>query len=291
MAGVQGTYGWSVQSGAVTFSAGLIFNVAAVAAGDFTVNSVSGSVYAGGTVTLSTQDPTLPRVDIIVITSGGAVSAVAGTPAALTSTSGPVPPTPTTSQLEIARIFVPASGTPLSASSITDRRHPLVVVNVALAASASTITSTTSTSAVDLVTLTPATAIAATAGIRITFNWRKNATNATAVAFGLKLNSTVIIECAVGPTGVAWSEAGQFAVDGICVIDIAPRRANYTSGIFSYFQGTRTATFVVGTGSIFSTAVQSAALPTGTITSLALRAINLTSTNGAEITDVKVVTY
>ena len=124
-AGLQGTYGWSVQSGAVTFSSGLIFNVAAIAAGDYTVNSVSGSVYAGGTTTLATQDPTNPRVDIIVITSAGAVSNVTGTPAALTTTSGPVPPTPSASQLEIARIYVPISGTALSASSITDRRTSL----------------------------------------------------------------------------------------------------------------------------------------------------------------------
>lgn len=132
VAGVQGTFGWSVQSGAVTFSSGLIFNVAAIAAGDYTVNSVSGAVYAGSTVTLSTQDPTNPRVDIIVITSGGAVSAVAGTPAAQTSSSGPVPPTPSTSQLEIARIFVPATGTALSAASITDRRHPIATAPTAI---------------------------------------------------------------------------------------------------------------------------------------------------------------
>lgn len=128
MAGVQGTYGWAVQSAAVTFSSGLIFNVAAAAAGDYTVNSVSGSVYAGGTITLATQDPTNPRIDIIVITSAGAVSNVTGTPAALTVTSGPVPPTPSATQLEIARIYVPATGTSLSASSITDRRVPLVNV-------------------------------------------------------------------------------------------------------------------------------------------------------------------
>lgn len=137
-----GTYGWLVQSGAVTFSSGLTFNVAAVAAGDYVVNGTSGAAYAGGTVTLSAQDATNPRVDIIVITSAGAVSAVAGTPrgagtlyAASTSagsptssfaTSGPVPTAPSASQLEIARIYVPASGTSLSAASITDRRLNLI---------------------------------------------------------------------------------------------------------------------------------------------------------------------
>ena len=124
-AGLQGTYGWAVQSGAVTFSTGLTFNVAAVATADYKVAGVNGASYAGGTVVLTTQDATNPRVDIIVITVAGAVSAVAGTPAALTTTGGPGPATPTAAQLEIARIFVPASGGLLSASSITDRRVSL----------------------------------------------------------------------------------------------------------------------------------------------------------------------
>lgn len=126
IAGIQGTYGWAVQSGAVTFSTVLTFNVAAVAAADYIVNSVVGAVYAGGTVVLTTQDAALPRVDVVVITSAGAVSAVAGVPKALTTTSGPVPTVLTASQLEIARIFVPASGTVLTSANITDRRHPLV---------------------------------------------------------------------------------------------------------------------------------------------------------------------
>ena len=124
-AGLQGTYGWAVQSGAVTFSTGLTFNVAAVATADYKVAGVNGASYAGGTVVLTTQDATNPRVDIIVITVAGAVSAVAGTPSALTSTGGPGPSTPSAAQLEIARIFVPASGGLLSASSITDRRVAL----------------------------------------------------------------------------------------------------------------------------------------------------------------------
>ena len=124
-AGLQGTYGWAVQSGAVTFSTGLTFNVAAVATADYKVAGVNGASYAGGTVVLTTQDATNPRVDIIVITVAGAVSAVAGTPAALTTTGGPGPATPTAAQLEIARIFVPASGGTLSATSITDRRVSL----------------------------------------------------------------------------------------------------------------------------------------------------------------------
>lgn len=126
LAGVQGTYGWSVQSGAVTFSSGLTFAVAAISAGDYTINSAAGAAFIGGNVVLATQDPSNPRVDIIVTTVAGAVSAVAGTPKALTTTSGPVPPTPSATQLEIARIFVPASGTALTSANITDRRHPLV---------------------------------------------------------------------------------------------------------------------------------------------------------------------
>ena len=124
-AGLQGTFGWAVQSGAVTFSTGLTFNVAAIATADYKVAGVNGASYAGGTVTLAAQDATNPRVDIIVVTVAGAVSAVAGTPVALTSTGGPVPLAPTAAQLEIARIYVPATGGLLSASSITDRRVSL----------------------------------------------------------------------------------------------------------------------------------------------------------------------
>ena len=124
-AGLQGTFGWAVQSGAVTFSTGLTFNVAAIATADYKVAGVNGASYAGGTVVLTTQDATNPRVDIIVVTVAGAVSAVAGTPTALTTTGGPVPTAPSAAQLEIARIYVPASGGTLSASSITDRRVAL----------------------------------------------------------------------------------------------------------------------------------------------------------------------
>jgi len=143
MAGVQGTFGWTVMSGAVTFSSGYDFAVAATAIGDFVVNGVTATAaYAGGTVTLDAADPLLPRIDRIVITSGAAVSVVKGTPrgpstvyAAPTSgaaattaiaTTGPIPAPLTTSQLEIARIYVTANNSPaMSASSITDRRVPL----------------------------------------------------------------------------------------------------------------------------------------------------------------------
>lgn len=149
LAGLQGTYGWATQSGTVTFTSGLTFAVAAVAAGDYTVNSVAGALYAGGSVVLSTQDPTNPRVDIIVITSAGAVSAVAGTPKALTTTSGPVPTAPTASQLEIARIYVPASGTALTSANITDRRVSLARTSISNYKSA-TQTFTTNTTFADV---------------------------------------------------------------------------------------------------------------------------------------------
>ena len=64
------------------------------------------------------------------------------------------------------------------------------------------------------------------------------ATNAQTASFGLKLNSTVVMEAgASGTTYAAITSATSRAEDGVCVIDIAPRStANYTSGITSYFR-------------------------------------------------------
>lgn len=295
-AALQGTFGWTVQSGAVTFSSGLIFNVAAVAAGDCTVNSVTNSSYAGGTVTLSTQDPTNPRVDVVVITSAGAVSVIAGTPAALTSAAGPVPTAPSASQLEIARIFVPASGTPLSASSITDKRATLgtSLSAVALAGSSSAATSTTSVSAVDLVTIS---GLSITVGtpFRVEFNFRKLATSANAVGFGLKLNSTVVVEANVAQGGNPESSATQQAENGMAVFSVNARSsANYLTGLQCSFADYVSASGALAFPTSYATSgaslTLSAALPNATITAIAIRAINGTSSNTVEITSVRILT-
>ena len=162
--------------------------------------------------------------------------------------------------------------------------------DVVLVGSASTPATTTSTSIVDLVTISSL-SIAATKSIRITFNWRKTATNATAVGFGLKLNATTVITAVASGNGAAESTATQQAEDGYTIIEIGPRRANYQTGIV-IMGGTR----VSGTGASgavvqFRGNTMAAVLPTDVITDVIITAINTTSNNNAEITDVKVITY
>lgn len=292
IAGVQGTYGWSVQSGAVTFTSGLQFAVAAIAAGDYTVNSVSGSLYAGGNITLSTQDPTNPRVDIIVITSAGAVSAVAGTPAALTTSSGPVPPTPSSSQLEIARIYVPATGTSLSSASITDRRHPMVASVIALAGSANSAVSTTSTSAVDVVTISGL-SIAVGTPYRVEANYRKQALAANGCAAGWKENTTVVYEAAYAASTapMARTSASNQAESGGFVIHAFPRSASTYNGFYVTCGG------VIRSDGVASVAPYLAAGPPGTTlrpnattTVCAIRGINDSVSNALEFFSVRVLT-
>lgn len=283
---MQGTYGWKVQSGAVTFSSGYIFDVAAVAAGDATVNSVVGTTYAGGTVTLTNADATNPRVDLVVYEADGTVTAKAGTPKALTATSGPIPPTPDADELEIARIYVPALNTPaMSASSITDRRVPLAAPSMVLVANVATPTSTTSTSAVDLVTISGL-SILVTQGIRITFNWRKTAASANYVGFGLKVNATVVIE-ATGAGSNLSSAQTQEAEDGIVQIQITPRSTNYLNGVYSLINGYNSSTGAAVGG---TNAALANPMPNATITSLAIRAINNVASNAAEVSSVQVWT-
>lgn len=151
-----------------------------------------------------------------------------------------------------------------------------------LVANVATPTSTTSTSATDLVTISSLN-IPATAGIRIVINCRKTATNANIVSFGLKLNSTVVIEPS-NTVGVL-STATNRAEDGIGVFEIAPRATNYVTGIFGYYRfGDSTGV----TAPALLAGIPTTPLPTAAITSIIIRAINHTNNNNAEVTSVQV---
>lgn len=233
-AGLQGTYGWMVQSGAVTFSATLTFNVAAIAAGDYMVNSVVGAVYAGGTVTLGAQDATNPRVDVVVVTSAGAVSVVAGTPKALTTTSGPVPTAPSATQLEIARIYVPASGTALTSANITDRR-------VALGASGLFTTGVTKNYKSATQVFTTNTTFADITGA-------KGATFAFAIGVNEVWRVRYVVQVSFGGTGgVKLQLTGPAAPTAVAIIATAPiqLRDSTTASMISPASGTaQSAAFV-----------------------------------------------
>jgi hypothetical protein len=82
---------------------------------------------AGADVTISTAHATNPRIDLIVVTSAGALAVRAGTAGA-----NPKPPARTANDVVIAAVYVPANDTAIATSQITDLRllkdfHPLCV--------------------------------------------------------------------------------------------------------------------------------------------------------------------
>jgi len=124
---VEGTYVFpSTAGGAVTPSSGMTVAVAAINAGEVTINgTVETTAYAGGTVALDASDPTNPRVDALYYDQTGAVGKTTGAAVAVTSTTGPVAPNLDADQILIAQIYVAASETTIDASDITDMRQGL----------------------------------------------------------------------------------------------------------------------------------------------------------------------
>jgi len=162
-------------------------------------------------------------------------------------------------------------------------------------ARSTTATTTASVTAVDLVTLSTdvrgdALSIATDRWARVSFNYRKLATSANAVAFGLKINSTVVIEAA-NSTGVPRSSATQQAESGFGYFLIPPRSTNYGFGVDIDYSTFTTAGAVTVSGKAEANPNAINAVPNAIITSLAIRAINATSTNSAEVTVVTVETW
>lgn len=163
-------------------------------------------------------------------------------------------------------------------------------------------TSTISIAAVDLVTIsTDVTGAALNIPInrwaKVTFEYRKTAASANAVAFGLKLNSTVVLE-AVVTAGTPRSSATQRAESGWAEFIIPPRStANYGFGIgvdyncyttAGAFAATYSNDLAAGGTSLPS---MTNAVPNAAITSVIIRAINGTASNAAEVDNVSVVVW
>lgn len=72
---------------------------------------------AAGTVTITTADATNPRLDLVVVTSAGALAVRTGTAAA-----APKPPVRTANDVVLAVVYVPANDTAIATSQITDMR-------------------------------------------------------------------------------------------------------------------------------------------------------------------------
>lgn len=114
----------SDAGGAVTDGAsGLDVDVAAITANKVIVNSVLDTTgESGATVTIDAADGSNPRRDWVYYEPGVGFDSKAGTPAALSATSGPVLPDLDSDQIALAEVYVDAGATTLSSADITDKR-------------------------------------------------------------------------------------------------------------------------------------------------------------------------
>lgn len=111
---VAGVEGNGITSGcAVAPSAGMAISVGS---GEVVRVGTTAAVSAA-TPTVSTAHATLPRLDLVVVTSGNAVAIRAGTAAV-----NPVPPAMTAGDIGLALVLVPAAITTILAGHITDAR-------------------------------------------------------------------------------------------------------------------------------------------------------------------------
>lgn len=110
-----------VMSGAAVTAQATPNMTVAVAAGVVRIGGRRVAVTAGN-VTITTANATNPRHDLITVDTSGALAAVAGTPAAITTTSEPVFPTIPANRAVLAAIYVPSGDTAIDASQVTDKR-------------------------------------------------------------------------------------------------------------------------------------------------------------------------
>jgi hypothetical protein len=166
-------------------------------------------------------------------------------------------------------------------------------------ARSTTAETTTSTSAVDLVTIDTDTtgntlSIPVDRWSRVWFEYRKTATAAQKACFGLKINSTTVLE-ASDATGVPRTSSSNRAEAGWAYFTIPPRStSNYGFGISADYNCFTTAGAFAASysndlaGGATSKPSMTAAIPNAEITSIALRAINTSSSVDAEIRNVTV---
>ena len=215
----------------------------------------------------------------------GTTGSLAQTAAAKVTTNGDV--TYATAANTLARLGIGSSGQVLSVSGGIPAWATVSSSPVELAGSSTANTSTTSTSAVDLVTISGLSILVAQ-GIRLTHNFRKDASAANRVEFGLKINSTVVLEAdATGPN----SSATLQAEDGIAIYDITPRSsASYLTGLMCNWVNHVTATGAAATTVNGPALAIAAPLPNATITAMAVRARNQTTSNNAAVFSIRILT-
>ena len=243
--------------------------------------------HAGGNVNV-TASASNPRMDLLTLDASGNLGMQDGVATAETGDVEEAPlPSLDDDEILIATVRSPANQSNVLAANVRGRAVQVAQPTVMLAGSSSAATSTTSTSAVDLVTISGL-SIAAAAFIESQFNYRKTAAAATMVGFGLKVNSTVVVEATTTVnSSLAACTSTQEVQDGICSFSITPRRTNYQGGILSIITVHTTTTARLMQ---VQTTLLANPIPTATITSMAIRAINDTASNAAEVTDWKIWT-
>jgi len=104
-----------LSGGAVTAQGSPDMTVAVAKAAVLTNGVLKAVAAANGTIT--TADGSNPRLDLVVITSSGAIAVRAGTAAA-----APKPPARTANDVVLAVVYVPAADTTIATNQITDLR-------------------------------------------------------------------------------------------------------------------------------------------------------------------------
>ncbi len=255
-----------------------------VAVGEIIHNGVAVQVAAQLNAGTLVPDITNPRWATIYLDSTGVEGLVHGTAAA-----DPSKPE-TGDNVAIAMILVPANET--IANNITTKLDKRVITTGPREVGRNTTAATTtSTSAVDLVTVTPVYPIGINDWAILEFEFRKTATAANAVGFGLKINATTVLEAsgAGGGSNQVATTATNRAEAGFARYIIPPRStANYGFGIDTKFIVFTTAGAIAnGTDVLLAGAAATTSMnavpPQAAITSVTIRAINATANNNAEV--------
>lgn len=145
VAGISGTD--CVLSGCAVTAQGAPDMTVAVAKGAILSNRVLFAVAAAnGTITAA--NATNPRLDLVVITSAGAIAVRAGTAAA-----APKPPARTANDVALALVYVPANDTTIGSDQITDMKVTPHLPCIIKKATTAVVTNTTA-AAFDVFTIT-----------------------------------------------------------------------------------------------------------------------------------------
>lgn len=217
----------------------------AVAKGAVLTNRLMKAV-AAADVTIGTADATNPRIDLIVVTSAGALAVRAGTAAA-----APKPPARTANDVVIASVYVPANDTAIATTQIKDRRvtppFPLCIYRTTAAE-----TTNTTAAAIDILDKTNSGVIipnglfttGRTLRVRINGNYLFNSGTPTltlTIIYGaVTLFADASVAAVAGTQRGAWvidflltaqGNADQALVGQLAISPVEVARVNPTTGI------------------------------------------------------------